>query len=126
MSAKSILTDDKKPSRLRRWLITLAVVIVIGACVIFGIIPFFETGGGNADTRSVPGDAAHFDPVASYPSVLDYAGTGAKLISVNAYYVRSDGTVELNASYSPAPYVDYEFVHKLDKAPANAPPIGAG
>jgi hypothetical protein len=126
MSVKSILTDDKKPSGLRRWLITLVVMIVIGACVIFGIIPFFETGGGNADTRSVPGDAAHFDPVASYPSVLNYAGAGAELISVSAYYVRSDGTVELNASYSPAPSVDYEFVRKLDKAPANAPPIGAG
>jgi hypothetical protein len=32
----------------------------------------------------------------------------------------------LNASYTPAPYVTYDFVRKLDKAPANAPPIGAG
>jgi hypothetical protein len=57
---------------------------------------------------------------------LDYAGTGAELVSVNAYFVRSDGTVELNASYTPAPYVTYDFVRKLEKAPANAPPVGAG
>src|SRR5436190_7302925 len=123
---RMLIEGDKKPPRLRRGLIVLAITIAIVACVIFGVIPFFENGGGNADTRDVPGDAAHFDPVTSYPSVLDYAGTGAELVSVDAYYVRSDGTAELNATYSPAPYVDYNFVRKLDKAPPNAPPIGAG
>lgn len=117
---------EKKPSRLRRWLFLPLLTVAAALCVIYGVIPFFETGGGNADTRPIPGDAARFDPVASYPSVLDYAGTGAELVSINAYYVRSDGTVELNATYSPAPYVTYDFVRQLDRAPANAPPIGAG
>lgn len=127
MYVKRMLNEgDKKPSRLRRWLIVAVVSIAIFACIAFGIIPFIETGGGNADTRPIPGDAAHYDPVASYQSVLDYAGAGAELVSVSAYYVRSDGTMELNATYSPPPYVDYDFVRKLDKAPPNAPPIGAG
>ncbi len=127
MDVKRKLNEgDKKPSRLRRWLFLPILTVVIALCVIYVVIPFFENGGGNADTRPVPGDAAHFDPVASYPSVLDYAGAGAQLVSINAYYVRSDGTVELNASYTPAPYVTYDFVRKLDKAPPNAPPIGAG
>jgi hypothetical protein len=123
---RNLIKVDKKPAGLRRGLLLIAIPIAIIVFVIFGVIPFFENGGGNADTREVPGDAAHFDPVASYSSVLNYAGTGAELVSVDAYYVRSDGTVELNASYSPAPYVNYNFVRKLDKAPPNAPPIGAG
>ena len=127
MSTKQMLgAGDQKSSRLPRWLFLLFLGIAAGLCIVYGIIPFFESGGGNADTRIIPGDAAHFDPVASYPSVLDYAGTGAELVSIKAYYVRSDGSTELNATYSPAPNVDYNFVRKLDKAPANAPPIGAG
>ena len=127
MSVKGMFAEgEKKPARLRRWLVVPVVSIAIFLCVVYVIIPFFETGGGNADTRPIPGDAAHFDPVASYASVLDYAGVGAELVSVKAYYVRSDGALELNATYSPPPYVDYNFVRKLDKAPPNAPPIGAG
>ncbi|MBA3874908.1 MAG: hypothetical protein H0X30_37755 [Anaerolineae bacterium] len=127
MRTKPVLAEgEKRPSSLRRTMIVVAIVIVIIVSIVLVVIPFFESGGGSADTRPVPGDAAHFDPVASYPSVLDYAGTGAQLVSLNAYYVRSDGTVELNATYSPAPYVDYDFVRQLDKAPPNAPPIGAG
>ncbi len=111
----------------RRRILTMLVIAVVGVFALYYIIiPFFATGGGNADTRPVPGDAALFDPVASYASVLEYAGTGAELVSMEAFYVRSDGTLELTASYSPPPSVDYNFVRKLDKAPANAPPVGAG
>jgi len=129
MYVKGMLDEsDQKRSRKRFRVFLILPILTTAAilCVVFGIIPFFETGGGNADTRPVPGDAAHFDPVASYSGVLDYAGAGAELVSISAYYVRSDGTVELNASYTPAPYIIYEFVRKMDKAPANAPPIGAG
>jgi hypothetical protein len=127
MEVKQVLkVNNKKPSRLRLGLFLSVLTIAAILCVIYVVIPFFETGGGNADTRAVPGDAAHFDQVASYPSVLDYAGAGSELVSLSAYYVRSDGTLELTATYSPAPYVTYDFVRKLDKAPDNAPPIGAG
>ncbi len=127
MEVKQVLkVNHKQPSRLRLGLFLSVLTIAAILCVIYVVIPFFETGGGNADTRSIPGDASHFDPVASFPSVLDYAGAGSELVSLSAYYVRSDGTMELTATYSPAPYVTYDFVRELDKAPDNALPIGAG
>ncbi len=107
-------------------LAALIGIVLIGAFIWYIAVPFFETGGGNADTRPVPGDANQFDPVGALPGVTDYAGAGAKLLAIKAYYVRSDGTMDLTASYSPSPRVSYEFVRELAEAPADAPPIGAG
>ena len=44
---------------VRRLRVIIGIVVLIAA-VYFLIIPFFETGGGMADTREVPGDATHF------------------------------------------------------------------
>ena len=78
-------------------------------------------------TQPIPGDASHFDPVASLPAVRKYAGgRGEELVSIEAYYVRSDGTMELTADYSPSPHIEYEFQRRLAEPPADAPPIGAG
>jgi hypothetical protein len=109
-------------------LLTLVKLGVITALIVLAfkyvITPFFETGGGNVDTREVPGNAASFDPVAALPGVADYAGTGAQLLSINAYYVRSDGTMDLTVD-TYHPYVEYNFVREVP-APADAPPVGAG
>ena len=91
---------------------------------IYLVIPFFETGGGNADTREVPGDATHFDPIANFAAIKEYAGEGAMLTSFDAYYVRSDGTLDLTAT-NYYPRVTLEFVVPSGP-PADAPPIGAG
>jgi hypothetical protein len=102
----------------------LIVLGILGVLAfIFLIIPFFETGGGQADTRDVPGDATHFDPIANFAAIKAYAGEGAQLTGLDAYYVHSDGTLDLTADYYPR--LDLEFVIPTTR-PANAPPIGAG
>jgi hypothetical protein len=93
-------------------------------CLVFVITPFFQSGGGEVFTREVPGDAKFFDPIAGLPQVQAFAGENVEVISIKAYYVRSDGTMDLTAT-SYHPYVDYEFVHQVP-APADAPPVGAG
>ncbi len=114
---------ERKGSR-RGCILQLIVLGVVGyMAFIFLVIPFFETGGGNADTREVPGDATHFDPIANYATIKAYAGEGALLTAFEAYYVHSDGTVDLTANYYPR--VTLEFVIPSGP-PADAPPIGAG
>lgn len=124
-TAKFIIEEDSKKSRRKRifylWL-GIGTVILLLLCK-FVAIPFFEDGGGNVDTREVPGDATHFDPIASFDALKAYAGEGALLTSFDAYYVRSDGTMDLTADYYP--HAGLEFVIPTT-APADAPPIGAG
>ncbi|GAB5493531.1 MAG: hypothetical protein Phog2KO_37460 [Phototrophicaceae bacterium] len=57
----------------------------------------------------VPGNPDNFDPIAEYVSVLDYAGDDAQFVGMEAYFVGREGTLDLNASYVPAPNVVYSF-----------------
>jgi hypothetical protein len=77
-------------------------------------------------TVAPPGDPAAFDPIATYADVAAFAGPGAKLISLDASQVRSDGTLELTTSRIPGPTVMYTFSRQLEAPPPDAPPIGAG
>lgn len=119
-------TAQKKP---RRGLPAgLALVLLIALIVVVCVLPFFALsyviGYFGEGTRPVPGSASAFDPIASFAEVSKYAGDNVKLKSMTAYYVRSDGTLDLNASYRP--YVDYEFYQALSSPPRDAPPVGAG
>ena len=76
-------------------------------------------------THAISGDPGHFDPYKSLAEAQAFAAKDAQLISITASYVRADGTMDLNASYSPAPNTEYKFVHQV-APPANAPPVGAG
>ncbi len=106
------------------------VLAVLG----IGILPIIVCGGGVlafttvflAETWFVPGDAARFDPVASYAAVQQWAGRDLKLVSMEAQFVRPDGTLELSAGYNPSPEVRYTFVRELSTPPGDAPPLGAG
>ncbi|MFN8377802.1 MAG: hypothetical protein U0452_03950 [Anaerolineae bacterium] len=73
-------------------------------------------------SRPIPGDASHYDPVASLPTILAVAGDGAVLTGFDAQFVKRDGTMDLWADYGPQ--VLYEFYRLVD-AP-NDRPIGAG
>ncbi len=127
MREKKVIKLKREPgSRIRRWLAILIVASGFALLIYFFGIPFLISGGGLEDTHPIPGDAAHFDPVASYEQVSTYAGVGVELVSIRAQFVRSDGTMELNATYSPAPSVEYNFMRELSAPPPNAPPIGAG
>jgi hypothetical protein len=50
-------------------------------------------------TADVPGDVHRFDPIAAYPAVAASAGPRARLVKLEARYVREDGTQDLEASY---------------------------
>lgn len=75
------------------------------------------------DTRQIEGEASAYDPIAAFDTVSAYAGNEAQLISMAAYYVRSDGTIDLNAEYFPR--VDYEFYRLAGDDAANDVPLGA-
>ncbi len=123
MSDPSLAQDKKRSNRLSCLVKLLIILPLLYLFVTRLAIPFFETGGGNVTTEPVPGDAKAFDPIAALPQVAAYAGEGAELTVIDAYYVRSDGTMDLTASYHP--YVNFTFARKVP-TPADAPPIGAG
>jgi len=111
-------------------LIILATVggIGIGIASIFapnmfnGLMGLF-TGIEMPQTRAVEGDAVAFDPISAYDSIAAFAGEGAQLVSFDAYYVRSDGTLDLTATYTPSPRVTLEYLLEVPR-PDNAPPPG--
>lgn len=92
------------------------LLMMFGLPILLGI--FYE------DTWFLPGDARNFDVTATFAEVQKHAGDDVQLVSIEAYYVRSDGTIDLKAEYTP--YVRYTFVRELDEPPDDAPPIGAG
>ncbi|MBC8065456.1 MAG: hypothetical protein H7Y17_11530 [Chlorobia bacterium] len=104
------------------------IPVFVGAIVYFTVFSNFCARIMGEETHSISGDPKRFDPVAAIPEVRAKVGSKAILVSFNATSVRSDGTMDLNATYSPAPSADYSFVVPLDKAPEDqtAPPIGAG
>ena len=81
------------------------------------------TGVRGPETRKITGDTSKFDPFAAYGEVSDFAGDNAKLIEISVNYVRADGTMDLTATYSPAPSVDYKFAREVPR-PSDAPPVG--
>ncbi len=120
-----------------RWVLLLVAIgllfgltgLVAGVCAVVAPerVPFMglvEQLGG-ADTRDLPGDARAFDPFAALPAVADHAGPGARLVSIEVSLVRADGTLDLKASYTPKPSVEYTFAREVPR-PGNAPPVGAG
>lgn len=77
-------------------------------------------------TYKIQGDVTHFDPFAKLAEIRTHVPADARLISIEATFVRSDGTMDLNAKYTPFPQTTYTFERTLDKAPENAPPVGVG
>lgn len=123
--------------RLMLFIILLSVVLPIVLVVVvlssvFGAVgdTFGGIGGlidsvSGPETRAISGNASSFDPITALAEVNGFAGEDAQLTAIYAYYVRSDGTLDLNATYSPAPRVEYEFLREVPR-PADAPPVGAG
>lgn len=73
-------------------------------------------------TAAIPGDASHFDPLASYDTIHRFAGVDFELASIDIRYVHSDGTVDLTANNDPQ--VDYIFFREQATPPPNMPPLG--
>lgn len=66
------------------------------------------------NTAAPPGDVRNFDPVASFEAMAAYAGPDARLVSLQAWFVRTDGTLDLEADYRPR--VTAEFVTRATEA----------
>ncbi len=112
--------------------IALAILAGIGVAVLAVAAPNILnnligsiTGAQVPKSQPVPGAASSFDPISTFEAVREFAGENAQLISLRASNVRSDGTLDLTATYSPGPRVDYRFVREVPR-PADAPPVGAG
>ena len=98
----------------------LVIVMLVGTCIFFalprdGVLPF--------------GDTTRFFPVDSLGAIRAHAGGQAKLCSIKAKWVRSDGSMDLSMEFdSPMNrnYVKYEFLS--DSATTLDPnrPIGSG
>jgi hypothetical protein len=101
------------------------VVGLLGFALFMGAI-FTYTSVVAEHTWFPPGDPTHFDPIAGFGAIQAHAGAGARLLSFEARYVRPDGSLELTASFSPPPTVEYRFARELAGAPPGAPPGGAG
>jgi hypothetical protein len=98
----------------------------VGVIIYFTVFSNFCARMMGEETYPFKTDTRRFDPFAALGEVRAKVGVGGRLTEIDASFVRSDGTMDLKASYKPAPNVTYRFLAPLDKAPENAPPIGAG
>jgi hypothetical protein len=79
------------------------------------------------ETRELEGvDPQRYEPFANFERARQFAGEGAELVEIRIFGVRRDGTLDLKATYTPAPDAEYKFVRRLAQPPPNAPPVGAG
>jgi hypothetical protein len=71
-------------------------VLVLGALLLLSACP-----GPMPNTADPPGDVRSFDPIATYPAMVAFAGPEPCLVRLSARHVRVDGTLDLGADYSP-------------------------
>jgi len=90
----------------------IAVLLALSAC---------SSGTPDPDTAPFAGDPTRWEPYAGLGQVQAFVGAGAQLMRIEAYSVRSDGTMDLPASYHP--YVSYRF--RLATPPQSSVPLGA-
>jgi len=100
----------------------VVVAVFIGLC--YGFLKLSDAFSGYVirGSRPIPGDAAHFDVITTYPQIAAFAGTDFHLERVSMKFVKSDGTLDLTADYGAS--VSYYFAHVLDKSAANGAPVG--
>jgi hypothetical protein len=82
--------------------------------------------GFKPETFPVPGDSSQFDPFKVVPELRPKIGKDCRVYSIEADFVRSDGTMDLNATYEPGPHAKYKFYRQVDSGGQKEPPIGAG
>src|SRR5258708_31770528 len=122
------MTTKQATSGPNRIVLFLGMILLIlglmAACVgLITALSYFQ-GYVVKGTRPIPGDVAKYDPIASYPQIVQFAGGNPKLLSIDMKFVKADGTLDLTADYGAEVY--YYFAHVLDRSPTNASPLGAG
>ncbi len=63
------------------------------------------------NTDDIPDDKNAFDPIIAIPEVSAFAGDNAVLRSLEAFLIKTDGTIDIDAEYKP--WVQYNFINKL-------------
>lgn len=118
------LSPDLIFRRIRRWgvIFMFLVGVFVAACI---FIPSWYINRNIEPTMAPPGNAAQFDPIQALPAIRSYVGTDAQLVSLYAQMVRSDGTQDLQATYTPGPKVVYSFT-KGGTPSEKTPPVGTG
>lgn len=121
--SEEIEQENEESSSVGCIAITIAIALIL--IVIIAIITVLQIFSD--EVWLVPGDPDNFDPISEYTMVLDYAGDDARLTRIEALFVKSDGTLDLNASYEPAPTVVYYFYRPTrdNNAPAGTAPSDA-
>lgn len=113
--------SSRMTKRGMRTPILLASIILFGVACVF--VPRWYINTRIEPTAPLPGAATRFDVVQSLPEVASFVGEGAQLESFMAQFVRPDGTLDLEADYTPGPAVTYEFT-KPASASDRTPPTG--
>ncbi len=93
---------------------SVAVCLLLAACS--------KNDNHMEGTVAPPGKTNAFDPSASLAEVTTFAGTNAKLVSIEARGVRSDGTMDLEAQYYPS--AEYKFVRPPAPVDRSKYPVG--
>lgn len=106
--------------------IIVGILLLIGFFILLcGGVPLLFTSLVVERSAFVPGgDASNFDPIVHFDAIQQHAGEDVKFVSMDVYYVRSDGTMDLYADYRPR--AEFTFYRELSTPPDGAPPIGAG
>src|SRR5689334_5240596 len=77
--------------------VAVGIGLFVSAIVWFSCSNFFANLMGEK-TYEIKGDTSHFDPFASLADVRSHIPAGSRLVSIEGTFVRSDGTMDLNAS----------------------------
>ncbi len=93
-----------------RPVITIALMFVV-AIFVCGCIPFTVGTILVDQVWFLPADGSTFDPIANLSAVHDFAGRDYDLVSIEAEFVRVDGTMDLYADYGPN--VVYRFSREI-------------
>lgn len=103
--SEEIKQENEESSRSGCIAIIIAIALILPVIIaLITVIQIFAD-----EVWLVPGDPDNFDPISEYSTVLEYAGDDALLTRIEALFVNSNGTLDLNASYEPAPKTLYYF-----------------
>jgi hypothetical protein len=104
--------SEQSGSKLKKILPIVAVLLVVGAGVAVTQSAKVKQWLGLHKVE-FPGDRASFRPVENYYKVARLAGSRVEVRRIDARFVRSDGTLNLDADGEPM--VEYHFVRKRKK-----------
>ncbi len=103
-------------------IVAICLVLVLGFGLVVGAN--YATGYFIQGTRPIPGDAARYDPIETFPQIATFAGNNVQLLRINMKFVKADGTLDLTASYGSE--VVYRFAQVVGIPDASTIPLGAG